>query len=674
MDEQRRTVATPLPPEYEAAGAAPPATDVGSPSSAEPEIAVEAPPASRSVTPPAPIESPALEAADAPPDVDQKPVKAEGAGENVGKDQPADPRKPVDEDPEAKEVPEEPPAEDVEVHRKAAGPGGPPRRSANLAGEVVSVTHSSGKPIPDAARNFLEPRFGADLRGVRLHDDARSSRLARSLGAKAFATGEHIVFGSGHFQPETIEGRRLLAHEISHVLQQRYESRGRDVDVVQRQGDDCPPPDPVPTVDVVPSPQGPQEDPAFQSAENRVDNRAENQKAHGPGAAKSESANAAAEVKEGEKASHAQTDQVGKMEAAAQNPPAFDKQAFVEKVLAEVEAIAPHTLDDVMKFKSEGKAAQVKIAVSSDVQGAQENSQGPLSEAATANPGAGESPRTATSLEVEPPGAEPGSVRADRAMPPPKTASEMDMSPETVETENILKEACVTREFMEKHDDPELKEGIGAQDGLQEAAETKPQEFREQEEAELANARSGASGEGASGVDSMFGSRTEDFDNVGAGQTKAKSDNEIKRDEAAAKVDTAFKSTQEKVDARLTKLETDVMTQFDTEANAATDKFERFVRENAEKYEESWFDTALDMLADILFDPPPKEVQDFYAEGRRTFLTEMKTTVEGLADLVDEGLKDARKIVEDGKAEVKTIVDGLGSELGDFKQPASRTR
>ena len=113
------------------------------------------------------------------------------------------------------------------------------------------------------------------------------------------------------------------------------------------------------------------------------------------------------------------------------------------------------------------------------------------------------------------------------------------------------------------------------------------------------------------------------------------------------------------------------MTQFDTEANAATDKFERFVRENAEKYEESWFDTALDMLADILFDPPPKEVQDFYAEGRRTFLTEMKTTVEGLADLVDEGLKDARKIVEDGKAEVATNIDGLGSDLGDFKQQLS---
>ena len=126
------------------------------------------------------------------------------------------------------------------------------------------------------------------------------------------------------------------------------------------------------------------------------------------------------------------------------------------KVLEQVEQIKPGTLDDVFKFDDRGKAGEVKAAVTSQVEESQENSQGPLQEAASADPGAGESPRVAGELDIEEPGAEPGSVRADRAMPPPRTESEIDMSAETVETENILKEACVTREFMDKHDDPVL--------------------------------------------------------------------------------------------------------------------------------------------------------------------------------------------------------------------------
>jgi hypothetical protein len=675
LDEERLVVATPLPPEFENAAA-----PSGNPAAKAAEAAPPVRDVVSSVTPkgprPAPVEikSDALAAADAAPVVDHKPQPAKGAGEKAGTDDPSLERLPIDKDPEAEQVPEEPPAEaakDAEVKRKAVSPGPPPQPSPALSAEVAAVTETAGRPIPEPVREFMEPRFGAELGDLRFHDDARAARVAHSLGAKAFTRGEHIVFGGGQFQPATPEGRWLIAHEISHALEHQRNSAGRGADFVQRQAEECPPPDPVPEVAVVPSPEFPGQDPAFNQAGNRIGNRAANQSQHAPGEEKSESANAAADVKPGEKQSHAQKDQVGKMDAEAQNPPEFDKAAFVQKVLEQVEAIEPGTLDDVMKFESRGKGGEVKTAVTGQVQESTGNSLGPLDEAAGADPGEGESPRTPAALEVEPPGAAPGSVRADRAMPPPRTESEMDMRPETIQTENILKEACITREFMEKHDDPELKEGIAAQDGLAEAAATKPQEYRDQEATTLADARAGASGEGAAGVAAMFGERSGKFGDVAQRQQQTKSDNEAKRDRAAEEINGVFTSTQEKVQNRLKQLDTDVMTTFDTEAAAATAKWESTVRADAEKYKKSWFDTAVEWFEDLLFDPPPREVRNFYDEATRVFHADMRVVIENIAGIVETGLKDARKLVEDGKAEVQRKLDALGTDLEDFKQQIS---
>lgn len=676
-DEERLIVATPLPPEFESAEgaadeAAAPAAEAAPP--VEDVVSSVTPSGPRSAPPPTEITSDALTAADAAPEIDQEPQEAEGAGEKAGTDDPSLERLPIDEDPEAEQVPEEPSAEEtaeeVEVKRKAVSSGPPRQSSRALSTEVAAVTGLSGRPMPDSLRRFMEVRLGAELGRIRLHFDARSGKLARSLGAKAFTRGTHIVFGPGQYQPETREGRWLIAHEISHVLEPQLEPQSRGADFVQRQEEECPPPDPVPEVEVVPSPASPGQDPAFNQAENRIDNRAANQSQHAPGEEKSESANAAAEVKEGENQSHAQKDQVGKMDAEAQNPPEFDKAAFVAKVIEQVEAIAPGTLDDVMEFESRGKGGEVKDAVTGQVQESTEATSTPLNEAA-AEPGEGESPRTATALEAEPPGAVPGSVRADRAMPPPRTESEMDMRPETVETENILKEACITREFMEKHDDPELKEGIAAQDELAEASETKPQEFRDQEATALADARAGASAEGAAGVQEMFGERAGAFGDVAQGQQKTKTDNEAKRDKAAEEINGIFTSTQEKVQNRLKQLDTDVMTTFDTEAAAATARWEATVGADAKKYQNRWFDTAVDWFTDLLFDPPPEEVRNFYNEATQTFHAEMRVVIENIAGIVETGLKDARKLVEDGKKEVQTKLDGLGTDLEDFKQQIS---
>jgi hypothetical protein len=67
----------------------------------------------------------------------------------------------------------------------------------------------------------MEQSFGADLSDVRVHDDAPSAEAAGSIGAAAFTFGRDISFAAGRFRPDTARGRRLLAHELAHTVQQR---------------------------------------------------------------------------------------------------------------------------------------------------------------------------------------------------------------------------------------------------------------------------------------------------------------------------------------------------------------------------------------------------------------------------------------------------------------------
>lgn len=112
-----------------------------------------------------------------------------------------------------------------ETLRRRETPGASPAATATLAGAQAQAIHGlrgQGQPLPAGERQFFEPRLGASLSQVRLHTDAPAARLAGSLSARAFAVGQDLVFGAGQYRPGTLEGRRLLAHELTHVLQQGH--------------------------------------------------------------------------------------------------------------------------------------------------------------------------------------------------------------------------------------------------------------------------------------------------------------------------------------------------------------------------------------------------------------------------------------------------------------------
>jgi hypothetical protein len=107
--------------------------------------------------------------------------------------------------------------EEEKLQPKATNPA---RASGAAPASVAAALQAPGQPLAPKLRDFFEPRFGADFSAVRVHHDAQAGRSAQEIGATAYATGQNLVFAPGAYAPESQTGRQLIAHELTHVLQQ----------------------------------------------------------------------------------------------------------------------------------------------------------------------------------------------------------------------------------------------------------------------------------------------------------------------------------------------------------------------------------------------------------------------------------------------------------------------
>jgi hypothetical protein len=94
------------------------------------------------------------------------------------------------------------------------------RNDSPVPSIVSEVLRSAGQPLDTGTRAFMEPRFGRDFSHVRVHNDAPAAASADGVSALAYTVGQRIVFGSGQYMPTAPAGRRLLAHELAHTVQQ----------------------------------------------------------------------------------------------------------------------------------------------------------------------------------------------------------------------------------------------------------------------------------------------------------------------------------------------------------------------------------------------------------------------------------------------------------------------
>lgn len=88
-------------------------------------------------------------------------------------------------------------------------------------GSSLNATKGSGSPLPKETRSFMENAFSADFSSVKIHAGNQASEMSRGINAKAFTHGNDIYFGNGQYAPNTYAGKSLLAHELTHTLQQQ---------------------------------------------------------------------------------------------------------------------------------------------------------------------------------------------------------------------------------------------------------------------------------------------------------------------------------------------------------------------------------------------------------------------------------------------------------------------
>ncbi|HEY9651606.1 MAG TPA: DUF4157 domain-containing protein [Coleofasciculaceae cyanobacterium] len=86
--------------------------------------------------------------------------------------------------------------------------------------ESIQQSRGSGQPLADNIRKPMEQSFGADFSGVKVHTDSRADQLNQSIQARAFTTGQDIFFRQGNYNPGSQDGQELVAHELTHVVQQ----------------------------------------------------------------------------------------------------------------------------------------------------------------------------------------------------------------------------------------------------------------------------------------------------------------------------------------------------------------------------------------------------------------------------------------------------------------------
>ena len=118
---------------------------------------------------------------------------------------------------EVQKQPEE--EEEESVQAKGSRESSPIMSPAVESG--INSIRGGEKPLSESSRAFFEPRFGADFSDVKVHTGANANHLTKSINAKAFTVGRDVVFGSGQYSPESSSGKQLLAHELTHVVQQK---------------------------------------------------------------------------------------------------------------------------------------------------------------------------------------------------------------------------------------------------------------------------------------------------------------------------------------------------------------------------------------------------------------------------------------------------------------------
>lgn len=579
----------------------------------------------------------------------------------------------------------------------------------------IRLRRGKGRSLDADTRQKMEGAFQADFGGVRIHTDQDAVQLNRALGAQAFTTGKDVFFNQGKYDPSQRKGQLLLAHELTHTVQQGAvperasdtpEPVGEpstdasaltaDADVLlpitipdtdtatdtgtgeteagatPAVGEEEAAATPAP-VDEVPIPRTPGEDPNFQALKQKTKKTAAGQKEAPEAKSLTDNAEAAAPLADNEQKGQAQEGQVGEMEE--QEPQLFDAETFKKLLLEQIEKILPKNEEEADKFPGSGKMNQVKGSAGQKVASEKEKSGGAIKTATAKEPDpSAVEARPVADLAPPTVGTAPKSLRAGNTTPPARNPSEVSqpLVDDGKRMDDEMAANDVTEEQLAKSEEPSFLTTLDSKKTAKANITEAPVQFRQDEQSVREKHQQHAENKGEDTVSGMFDGRKDLLAKATGEQKNNAKDNTSARDTISREIDKIFLLTQVDVEKVLGPadgskdgtIDEGVNTRFELGESYATLRFESFIRRKMDAYKRerygSWFDPrGWGKRIKDTFVGMPDEVNQFYVDGREQYIADMDVALTGIAQYIATELAKVKQRISKGRKEVKDFVAGL---------------
>jgi hypothetical protein len=622
--------------------------------------------------------------------------------------------------------------EDEEVQAKPAGND----ISTIDIEPALQQSKGSGSSLPGDLRSNMESQFGADLGGVQIHTDSNAVQMNKGLGAQAFTNKNDIYFNEGKYNPASKSGQHLLAHELTHTIQQgavpvntgqgqseepniantpipSATSMGRPLDLTapannlpEATGNSAG--DTIITEPVVGEaktettegqkekatetkeegkptakekeaesnyPRSPQDDPAFKAVEQQVGSRASEQRAHGSGGGAAQSAQDAAVSPDNERESTAQAGQVETMDE--QEPGEFNAATFKATLMERIASMQlPENEDEADDFENNNNIDEINQQSTQQVSDERAAAAGGIEQATTQEPDtASVEQREPVPLEEPPIGETPASVNAERAIPQPRSNTEVNqpLNENMSEVDQQMAENQVTDEQLANSNEPQFTGALSATNEARANTQNAPQQLRSEEGQVLSGNQQQAEATSQEQLTTMHGTREGVLNNVLGQQTNTGSRDTAERTRIANEINAIYETTKTDVEAILSSLDTTVSEMFTTAATDAKQQFEDYVEEKMDAYKDerySGLSGAATWVGDV-FTGLPDEVNQFFVEGRQVYIDVMDVALTDISEYIAEKLNEAKQRIAQGKQDVTDYVAELPQSLQSIGQEAA---
>jgi hypothetical protein len=409
---------------------------------------------------------------------------------------------------------------------------------------------------------------------------------------------------------------------------------------------------------------GPGQDPKFTALKQDVKSKQQAVGKHPPAQSEATAAQGAAKPPPDDKVAQGKAANAEKMNAA--KPGDFDKAAFIKAVNDAIAKQAPKNLNEADKFGDSGKANAVKGEVQGKVGAGKEASAKAIETTTKAPPDtAAAKDKQVTPLRPDQPPPTPGAPNPDQAVPDKAPPAATDFSDGPKQVDKQMTDAQVTEEQLAKSNEPEFTGALKEKKAGEQHAATAPGQVRAAEAKTLSGAKASAAQAGAAAMTTMTADRTKAGQQVHAGKEGAKGDDESKRAQVTAKLQTVFDATKKDVEAILKGLDKKVDDEFSKGEKAARDAFTADYTKKMDAYKDKRYSGfwgparwVKDKFAGL-----PDEVNVFYEQARQGYVNQMQGVISSVADVIGGELTRAKQRIAIGRNELQAAVKALSPEL-----------